>query len=85
MQSQIHELGVFLGGSNFIGEVGPTTYVAPNEPALGILYKWNKSPRHSWRVSYMQSTIKSNDADSKEPSRNQRGYYFENNVKELSL
>jgi len=85
MQSQIHELGFFLGGSNFIGDVGPTTYVAPNEPALGILYKWNKSPRHSWRVSYMQSTITSNDADSKEPSRNQRGYYFENNVKELSL
>lgn len=85
MQSQIHELGFFLGGSNFIGDVGPTTYVAPNEPAIGILYKWNKSPRHSWRVSYMQSTITSNDLDSKEPSRNQRGYYFENNVKELSL
>jgi hypothetical protein len=85
MQSQIHEVGVFLGGSNFIGDVGPTAYVAPNEPAIGILYKWNKSPRHSWRVSYTQSTITSNDTDSKEPSRNQRGYYFENNIKELTL
>lgn len=85
MHSQIHELGVFLGGSNYVGDVGPTTYVSPNEPAIGLLYKWNKSPRHSWRVSYIQSKIASNDLDSKEPGRNQRGYNFENKVKELSL
>lgn len=85
MQSQIHELGVFIGGSNYVGDIGPTTYIAPNEPAVGLLYKWNKSPRHSWRLSYTQSKISSNDLDSKEPSRNQRGYSFENRLKELSL
>ena len=83
--SQIHEVGVFLGGSNYIGDVGSTTYVAPNEPAIGILYKWNKSPRHSWRISYSQAKIASDDLDSKEPGRNQRGYRFENNLKEVSL
>lgn len=83
--AQIHELGIFVGGSNFIGDVGVTTYIAPNEPAFGILYKWNKSPRHSYRISYTQSTISGNDLDSEEPSRNQRGYYFENDIKELSL
>ncbi|MEO8253074.1 MAG: DUF6089 family protein [Flavobacterium sp.] len=85
LQAQIHEIGIFLGGSNYIGDVGKTNYIAPNEPAFGILYKWNKSPRHSWRVSYMQSSISADDADSKEVSRNQRGYHFENNLKELSL
>jgi hypothetical protein len=30
MQSQIHELGFFFWEGNF-GDVGPTTYVAPNE------------------------------------------------------
>lgn len=85
MYSQIHELGIFVGGSNYIGEIGPTTYVAPNKMAYGLLYKWNKSTRHSYRVSYSQSEITSNDIDSKEPSRNQRGYRFDNNIKELSL
>ena len=85
MNAQIHELGVFVGGSNFIGDVGLTTYISPNEPALGILYKWNKSPRHSYRFSYTQSKISANDLDSKEPSRNQREYRFENSVKEVSL
>jgi Domain of unknown function (DUF6089) len=84
-QAQIHEVGVFLGGSNYIGDIGPTTYIAPNEPAFGVLYKWNKSPRHSYRFSYTQSEITSNDLDSEEASRNQRGYLFENNLKEVSL
>jgi hypothetical protein len=42
IHAQIHEIGVFLGGSNYVGDVGSTTYIAPNEPAFGILYKWNK-------------------------------------------
>jgi hypothetical protein len=85
VNAQINELGVFLGGGNYIGDVGPTTYIAPNEFAFGILYKWNKSPRHSWRVSYTQSKITSRDIDSDVPGRNQRGFDFENNVKEISL
>ena len=85
MSAQIHEVGVFLGGSNYVGDVGSTTYISPNEPAFGILYKWNKSPRHAYRFSYTQSKIVASDIDSKEPSRNQRGYRFENSIKEVSL
>jgi hypothetical protein len=84
IQAQIHEIGVFVGGSNFIGDVGPTTYISPNEPAIGLLYKWNKSPRHSYRFSYTQSKITSNDLNSEEAGRNQRGYRFENSIKEFS-
>lgn len=85
MNAQIHEVGFFVGGSNYIGDVGSTTYISPNEPAFGILYKWNKSPRHSYRISYTQSKISANDIDSNEPSRNLRDYRFENNIKEVSL
>lgn len=82
--AQIHEIGVFLGGSNFVGDIGNTTYIKPNEPAFGILYKWNKSPRHSYRFSYTQSQISADDKDSKEQGRQNRGYSFTNNLKELS-
>ena len=78
VDAQIHEIGLFLGGSNYIGDVGPTTYIAPDEFAYGILYKWNKSPRHSWRMSYNQSKITSSDLNSNSPGRTQRGYNFEN-------
>jgi hypothetical protein len=55
MYSQIHEVGVFFGGSNYIGDVGPTTYIA-NEPTFGLLYKWNKSPRHAYRHTPSQKS-----------------------------
>lgn len=84
LNAQINELGVFLGGSNFVGDVGSTTYIAPEKLAFGVLYKWNKSPRHAYRFSYTQSTIAGNDYDSKETGRNKRGYSFENTVRELS-
>jgi hypothetical protein len=82
--AQINELGVFLGGINYIGEIGPTDYISPNEPAFGIIYKWNRSTRHSFRFSYYQGNIKSNDNDSNIPSRNLRGFQFKNNIKEFS-
>ena len=84
LNAQIHEFGVFLGGSNFIGDVGKTDYISPNELAFGILYKWNKSPRHSYRFSYTQSTIMGNDLDSDVPGRVDRGYNFKNEIKEIS-
>ncbi|AXB56537.1 type IX secretion system protein PorG [Flavobacterium fluviale] len=84
LNAQINEIGVFLGGSNFVGDVGKTTYIAPEKPAFGVLYKWNRSPRHSWRFSYTQSSVIGNDYKSEETGRNQRGYRFKNNIKELS-
>ena len=83
--AQIHELGIFAGGANYIGDVGPTDYISPNNLALGVVYKWNKSPRHSWRASFTYGKITSDDADSDMSARQQRGYEFENSVKELSL
>ena len=83
-QAQIHELGVFVGGSNFIGDVGSTTYVKPNESAYGFIYKWNRSPRHSWRISYLQSKITAQDGNGSEAARISRNYDFQNNIKEIS-
>ena len=84
-QAQIHEIGVFAGGSNFVGDVGETTYIKPNEFAFGLLYKWNRSPRHSWRASVSMAKITGDDSNSDMPSRKQRDYDFENTVKEVSL
>lgn len=84
LQAQIHEIGLSVGGLNYVGDVGKTTYVNPNELGIGIIYKWNKSDRHSFRFSYMQGNIKGNDLESKVPSRNLRGIAFRNKIKELS-
>lgn len=84
LKAQINEIGVFLGGSNYIGDVGPTTYIAPNDIAIGFVYKWNRSTRHSYRFSYTYGKISSDDLDSDMPDRNQRGLSFENNIHDFS-
>ena len=84
-KAQIHEVGLFLGGSNSIADVGPTNYINPNNSAFGLVYKWNKSPRHSWRFNYTQTTLKANDLDSDEASRLARGKNFKNELKELTV
>lgn len=83
-QSQIYEIGVFGGGSNVIGDVGSTAYIAPNQPAFGAILKWNRSPRHSWRVSIIYSDIEGDDSKSDDPRRIERGYKFENSLLEIS-
>lgn len=82
--SQIYEVGVFAGGSNFIGDVGSTTYIAPDSPALGIILKWNRSPRHSWRVSLIYSDLVGKDSKSDDPRRKARNYSFDSNLLEIS-
>jgi len=82
--SQIYEVGVFGGGSNFIGDIGSTTYIAPNAPALGVILKWNRSPRHSWRVSLIYSDLEGFDNKSDDPRRQARNYSFDSNLFEIS-
>ncbi|HLV14307.1 MAG TPA: DUF6089 family protein [Xanthomarina sp.] len=84
-QSQTHEIGVFLGGSNFIGDVGATDYIAPDQLALGGIYKWNRSGRHSFRASLMYTNLEFNDLKSDDPRRQERGYNFNSKIIEGSL
>ncbi len=84
LNAQINEIGVFAGGANYIGDVGPTTYIAPNDIAFGLIYKWNRSTRHSYRFSYTYGKIKSDDLDADVADRSLRGFNFKNNIHEVS-
>ncbi|HLT32967.1 MAG TPA: DUF6089 family protein [Aquaticitalea sp.] len=83
-QSQIYEVGFFLGSSNFIGDVGATKYIAPKSPAFGGVFKWNRSPRHSFRFTAIFTQLKGMDSQSSDPRRIERDYEFENNIMEFS-
>ncbi len=77
--SQIYEIGIFAGGSNLISDVGSTRYISPNQPAFGAILKWNRSPRHAWRVSVIYTTLEALDSKSDDPRRIERGYSYTNN------
>ncbi len=82
--AQINEFGLYLGGSNFIGDVGATDYIAPSQLAIGAIYKWNRSTRHSYRISLTFSELEGIDKNSDDPSRQIRGLEFSNQIIELA-
>lgn len=85
LSAQINELGISVGATNFIGDIGATTYVAPKDLSFGVMYRWNRSPRHSWRASYHYMKISGNDASSDMGYRKLRNLKFTNEVHEAAL
>ena len=73
-----------LGGSNYIGDVGNTTYLSPNDIAIGAIGKWNRSERHAFRASFLYASLTADDTNG-DARREVRGYQFSNSVKELSV
>src|SRR5699024_7251582 len=84
-QAQIFEVGPYLGGANFIGDVGSTNYINPNSIAFGGIVKWNRSPRHAWRATLIHTALKFDDAESDSNRRRERGYSFSYGLTELTL
>lgn len=83
--SQINEVGIILGGSNYIGDVGSETYINPNSLMVGVLYKKNLNPRIAVRGTFTMSQLKADDVDSNNSYRNLRDINFKNNLKELAI
>ncbi len=83
--AQTYEIGGMIGGANYIGDIGRTNFISPNTLAVGGIFKWNRSARHSFRGSFLVANIKGEDAKSDNSRRSERNYSFKNTVKELSI
>ena len=83
--SQINEIGFFLGGVNYVGDVGPTNYIKPNNIGGSILYKYNLNPRIAIRGTFSYFSLSGNDANSENTIRQQRGFSFKNSINEFAV
>lgn len=90
-KAQTYEAGLVLGGTNFVGDVGSSSFVKPSDYlkkdkiSFGAIFKWNRSPRHAFRFSIIQHRTFGYDKLSKEPARKKRAYSFENSLTEFAL
>ncbi len=90
--SQDNEIGIFAGGSNYIGDVGPTTYISPfsynasTNYVGGIIFRKNFNERISARAKLNYSKIGSSDNWPQTVDyRKERGKYFKNKIVEVGL
>ena len=82
--AQFHEIGVFLGGSNYIGDVGTDRYLDPNELAYWLIYKWNLTDRYSFRGGVTFTTLRENEFNNNVINRFRRSYKVENSLQEFT-
>ena len=83
--SQINEIGFFVGGVNYVWDVGPTNYIRPNNTGGTILYKYNLNPRIAIRGNFSYFNLSGNDANSENKIRQQRGESFKNSINEFAV
>lgn len=82
---QVYEVGAFVGGSNFVGDVGRTNYIYPNEIAGAVFFKYNHNPRIAFRATYSYLPFSGNDLDADTDFKNDRGISFTNTIHELAI
>ncbi|MDP3312031.1 DUF6089 family protein [Lutibacter sp.] len=83
--AQTYEVGFFVGGSNYIGDIGSEYYINPNNLMGGLIYKHNINPRLALRGTFTYAQINADDADATNIERYNRGIGFNNSIKELAL
>ncbi len=82
--AQVHEAGIFIGGTNYVGDIGSTNIIDPNAFGYGVIYKWNYNPRIAFRGSLTQMNIKGVDAESNNEIRQSFQNKFKKSVTEIT-
>lgn len=96
--SQRHEIGIFIGAPNIIGDIGKDNFINPMGVsgfttkaseripfALGGIYRFNFNPHMGFRLNALYGKAIGSDLVSAENYKKERGYTYKNNIIEGSL
>lgn len=79
------EIGVFIGGCYYIGEINPIAHLNQfTKPAGGILFRYNINPRLSGRLNLLFGSIEGHDSFSNSAAAQQRNLSFKSPINEFS-
>lgn len=77
------EIGVFGGGSYYIGDLNPRTHLIYTKPAVGLFYRMALNYRAAFRFGFNYGSVYASDASSKEPNQLERNLSFRSNIYDL--
>jgi hypothetical protein len=79
------EVGVFLGGSYYIGDLNPTRHFDQfTHPGGGVVFRYNFNPRLAVRGNFLLGSIEAHDEFSPSSYQQQRNLSFQSKITELS-
>lgn len=79
---QASEIGVWLGASNFRGDVASS--ISSSTPALGVVYRYAINDYLAFRAGVALTFLRGNDANSESPFVRARNLSFSSHLVELS-
>jgi hypothetical protein len=79
------EVGVFGGGSYYIGDLNPSKHFVYSKLAYGGVFRYNLSTRHSLRFNVTYGNIYGEDASSNDPYKVDRNLSFKSEVLEFAF
>jgi len=90
LMGQVYEVGLTVGGTNFIGDIGRTNYIYPNKIAGNVFFKYNYNPRIALKATYSFLPISGDDRNAETDLKqnrgsNFRGFNFNNTIHELAV
>jgi len=77
------EVGLFGGGSYYLGDLNPGKQFFMIQPAAGLIYRYNPSRRFAWRIHAMAGRVQADDALSKNPYQKTRNLSFRSPIIEF--
>lgn len=83
-QAQRTELGIWAGGSGYIGDINPANATKVTDPAGGFLFRINYNPFWALRLGIAQGAVQAADSVSTNPQRKLRNLSFKSPLTEIS-
>lgn len=77
------ELGPFVGGSYYLGDLNTNEHFTNSKLSLGLVYRYNIHSRLAIRANALYGNVYGYDADSKIPVVNNRNLNFHSSIYEL--
>ncbi len=79
------EIGVFGGGSYYIGDLNNTRHFVDSKLAGGLIFRYNLSTRYSLRFTANYGNVYANDADANNAQQINRNLNFKSRIIELGF
>lgn len=79
------EVGVFAGGSYYLGDLNTNRHFVDSKMALGLIFRYNLTTRYSMRFNATYGQIQGYDSDSKNSFQVNRNLSFNSKLLELAF
>jgi len=80
-----HEVGIFIGGAYYLGDLNPKRQFALTQPAAGAFYRFTPNYRYAFRGGINWGNVMGDDSQSDDADQLQRNLNFKSRIIEFNV